>query len=534
VQAIRRTARRLRSQPPPAASAVEPGRDAHELRLEDIGKSFPGVRALDGITFALRSGEVVALMGENGAGKSTLVKVLAGVHQPDDGRLVLDGTATRFRSPSDAQHAGIRVIHQHFSLVPDLTVAENLFLGEEPTWGPLPFIRRRAMTVRARRIIEELGLDVRPNDRVESLTVGRRQMVEVAKAMPSQAWLVVMDEPTSALSNRERDRLYELVDRLLERGVGVLYISHKMEEIFHLAQRVVVLRDGRFVGEEPIADVDESRLIAMMVGREVDNVFPHVDVEPGAEVLRVDGIADGGLLRDASLQVRAGEVVALAGLMGSGRSEVMRCIAGLDRARQGEIAVSGSVLPAGDQHAASDAGVAYVPEDRHGEGFVGTMSVRDNVALAWLRDHSPRGIVPRRQVAELARETIDRLGVRPPDPGRNAGTLSGGNQQKVVLGKWLATEPRVLLLDEPTRGVDVGAKAEIHHLIAQLKERGTAILMVSSELPEVLAVADRIVVMHEGCAVGELARGAKENDVMELAFGQARRTMATTREDHAR
>ena len=251
----------------------------HSLQLEDIGKSFPGVRALDGITFGLRSGEVVALMGENGAGKSTLVKVLAGVHPPDDGRLVLDGQEVRLRSPSEAQHAGIRVIHQHFSLVPDLTVAENLFLGEEPTWGPLPFIRRRAMNARARALIEELELDVRPGDRIETLSVGRRQMVEVAKAMLSDAWLVVMDEPTSALSNRERDRLYELVRRLVQRGVGVLYISHKMEEIFELAERVVVLRDGRFVGERPIDEVDERALIAMMVGRDVENVFPHADVD---------------------------------------------------------------------------------------------------------------------------------------------------------------------------------------------------------------------------------------------------------------
>ncbi|HEU4657106.1 MAG TPA: ATP-binding cassette domain-containing protein [Capillimicrobium sp.] len=521
---VRRTARRLRTkQPPPAAAVADGDADGrHELRLEGIGKSFPGVRALDGISFTMRSGEVVALMGENGAGKSTLVKVLAGVHPPDDGRLVLDGRPVRFRGPADAQHAGIRVIHQHFSLVPDLTVAENLFLGEEPTWGPLPFVRRRAMTARARAIIDELGLDVRPGDLVEQLTVGRRQMVEVAKAMLSEAWLVVMDEPTSALSNRERDRLYELVDRLLERGVGVLYISHKMEEIFQLAQRVVVLRDGRFVGERPIGEVDERSLITMMVGRDVENVFPHADVEPGEEVLRVESIADGGLLHDASLHVRAGEVVALAGLMGSGRSEVMRCVAGLDRATGGRIVVGGRELPPGDQHAASEAGVAYVPEDRHLEGFVGAMTVRDNVALPWLRDHARRGLVPRRRVAQLADETIERLGVRPADPGRQVGTLSGGNQQKVVLGKWLATEPKLLLLDEPTRGVDVGAKSEIHHLIAQLKQRGVAILMVSSELPEVLSVADRIVVMHEGRAVGELARGATENDVMELAFGQAR------------
>jgi len=528
---LRRTVRRLRTKrPPPPAAVREPG-GAHTLELDGIGKSFPGVRALDGITFGLRAGEVVALMGENGAGKSTLVKVLAGVHPPDEGRLVVDGQEVRLRTPADAQHAGIRVIHQHFSLVPDLTVAENLFLGEEPTWGPLPLVRRRAMTARARALIAELDLDVRPDDRVETLSVGRRQMVEVAKAMLSEAWLVVMDEPTSALSNRERDRLYALVDRLVQRGVGVLYISHKMEEIFTLAERVVVLRDGTFVGERPVTEVDERSLIAMMVGREVENVFPHADVDAGDVILDVQGIADGGLLHEASLHVRAGEVVALAGLMGSGRSEVLRCIAGLERATDGAIAVGDRPLPPGDQRAASAAGVAYVPEDRHAEGFIGAMTVRDNVALPWLRDHSRHGIVPRRRVARLAGETIERLGVRPSEPGRQVATLSGGNQQKVVLGKWLATEPRLLLLDEPTRGVDVGAKSEIHQQIAQLKERGVAILMVSSELPEVLSVADRIVVMHEGRAVGELPRGATENDVMELAFGQSPADRDLTRRD---
>jgi ribose transport system ATP-binding protein len=340
--------------------------------------------------------------------------------------------------------------------------------------------------------------------------------------MLSDAWLVVMDEPTSALSNRERDRLYVLIRRLVARGCGVLYISHKMEEIFTLAQRVVVLRDGRHVGEREIGDVDESALIAMMVGREVTNVFPHVEAEPGETVLRIDAIADGGLLESASLTVRAGEIVALAGLMGSGRSEVMRCAAGLARHAAGTIEVDGVPLRPGDARAANAAGVAYVPEDRHIEGLVPAMSVRDNLSLAWIRDNSPLGITRPAPTNALARDMIERLGVRPSDPGRQVGYLSGGNQQKVVLGKWLATEPKLLLLDEPTRGVDVGAKSEIHHLIARLKQRGVAILMVSSELPEVLSVADRIVVMHGGRSVGELARGASENDVMELAFGRTR------------
>jgi ribose transport system ATP-binding protein len=360
---------------------------------------------------------------------------------------------------------------------------------------------------------------MRPQDRLETLTVGKRQMVEIAKAILADQWLVVMDEPTSALSNRERDRLYELVRRLLDRGVGILYISHKMEEIFALAQRVVVLRDGKFIGEWPIDEVTESTLIKTMVGRDVTNVFPYVEATPGDVLLEVDGIGDGGLLHEASLSVRQGEIVALAGLMGSGRSELMRCIAGLDRHTRGTIRIGGTELSPGAAKAASRLGIAYVPEDRHLEGVIPGMSVRDNVSLAWLRDNSPGGVVRRARVASLATDLVARLGVRPPDPARAVGSLSGGNQQKVVLGKWLATEPSLLLLDEPTRGVDVGAKSEIHQLIAQLKERGVAILMVSSELPEVLSVADRIVVMHDGRSAGELERGAQESDVMQLAFG---------------
>lgn len=496
--------------------------ETRKLELVELGKRFPGVRALHGVTFTISAGEVIALAGENGAGKSTLVKILAGVQEPDDGQLKLDGSVVRLRSPEQSRRAGVSVIHQHFSVVPDLTVLENLFLGREPTIAGV--LRRGWMRRRAHSLLADLGLSVPLAAPVASLTVGERQLVEVAKAMLDDSWLVIMDEPTSALSGSETARLYDVVRRLSARGVAVLYISHRMEEVFDLASRAVVLRDGAFVADRPIEEFDESSLIATMVGREVDNVFPYRPAEAGRVLLEVDGISDGGRLKEASLTVRAGEVVALAGLMGSGRSEVLRCVAGLSKSTAGTIQVDGSALTGGNVIAASRSGVAYVPEDRHTEGVVPAMSVRDNLSLAWLRGHSRAGLVPA-EAGTLATEQIERLNIRPPDPGRAVGVLSGGNQQKVVLGRWLATEPRVLLLDEPTSGVDVGAKAEIHRLIGDVKERGIGVLMVSSELPEVLGVADRIYVMHDGRLAGELDRGASEQDVMELAFGQ--REMAT-------
>ncbi|TDC97628.1 ATP-binding cassette domain-containing protein [Actinomadura sp. 7K507] len=494
------------------------GTRERRMELAGIGKSFPGVRALHDVSFTLGSGEVVALVGENGAGKSTLVKVLAGAHEPDTGRLLIDGEPVRLASAEDSRTAGVSVIHQHFSLLPDLTVLENLFLGREPTrFGVL---RRRWMRTRARRVLEELELDVDLDAGLAGLPVGERQMVEVAKAMLDDAWLVIMDEPTSALSNRERERLYELVGRLLERDVAVLYISHRMEEIYRLAGRAVVLRDGEFVGEADLSEVDESALISMMVGRRIGTVFAHRETEPGEPLLRIEGVSDGGRLAEASLTVRAGEIVGLAGLLGSGRSEVLRCAAGLSRRAAGRVLVDGRELPSGDLPAASGRGVVYVPEDRLREGVVPSMSVRDNIVLAWLRRNSRFGVVPR-GVGRLVEESIERLGIRPPHPDRATGVLSGGNQQKVVLARWLATEPRVLLLDEPTNGVDVGSKAEIHALIADLKERGLAVLMVSSELPELLGVADRIHVMRGGTVAGELPRGATEEEVMALAFGHS-------------
>ncbi|QOG07266.1 ATP-binding cassette domain-containing protein [Aureimonas sp. OT7] len=505
-----------------AAPAIEAA--SRSIALDGLGKSFPGVRALDGVSFTVTAGEVVALAGENGAGKSTLVKCIAGFHKPDEGCLLLDGKPVHFDSPDDAK--GISVIHQHFSLAPDLTVAENMFIGREPR-NALGFLSRRTMQQQARATMDMLDLDIDVDAEVRSLTIGRQQMVEIARAVLSDAWFMVMDEPTSALSNRERDQLYALIAKLRARGTGILYISHKMEEIFTQCDRVVVLRDGRFIGERRIAETSEAEIVAMMVGREVGDIFPYLDAPLGETAIEIAELSDGRLLKSASLSVRCGEIVALAGLMGSGRSEVLRLIAGLGVPKGGTLDIFGKRQTGGSLKAANGAGIVYVPEDRHLEGFVGTMSVRDNLSLAWIRVNSRFGILSGRRIAALTHDLVASLGVRPAQPDKPTVELSGGNQQKVVIGKWLATRPRVILLDEPTRGVDVGAKSDLHRLIAGLKQQGAAILMVSSELPEVLGVADRIVVMCEGRSVGELARGATEEDVMTLAFGDRRQGVAT-------
>lgn len=513
-----------------AAVAAETNGEKHSITLSGIGKIFPGVKALDGVSFTVTAGEVVALAGENGAGKSTLVKCISGVYRPDEGRLLVDGKPVTFASPNDAK--GISVIHQHFSLSPDLTVAENMFVGREPRTA-FGLLDRRRMRREARAIMSELSLDIDVDAELRTLSVGRQQMVEIARAVLADAWFMVMDEPTSALSNRERDQLYTLIDRLKARGAGILYISHKMEEIFNQCDRVVVLRDGKFIGERKTAETDEAEIVSMMVGREVGDIFPHLEAEIGEVAVKVNNISNGKLLHSASLHVRCGEVVALAGLMGSGRSEVLRLIAGLDTIQEGTLDVFGERQAGGDLKAANRSGIVYIPEDRHLEGFVGTMSIRDNLSLAWMREHSRFGILPMAGIGRLARELIASLGVRPAQADKMTIELSGGNQQKVVIGKWLATRPRVILLDEPTRGVDVGAKSDLHHLIAKLKQQGAAIIMVSSELPEVLGVADRVVVMCEGRSVGELKRGATEEDVMALAFGENHRRVGTPRAERS-
>lgn len=523
----------LRRRPAPtaaAAGAAQPGaangrQQPHVLELRGIGKRFGNVQALADVSMQIRSGQVLALVGENGAGKSTLVKLLSGILQPGQGELLLDGRPLALSCAQDSRAAGIAVIHQHFSLIADLTVAENLAFGIGA--GRLPrrcglALDRAAMRRSARQALGDLELALDPDERVARLTAGQCQMVEIAKATLADAWLIVMDEPTSALTSHERDLLYRLVARLLQRGCGVLYISHKMQELYALAQRAVVLRDGRVAGQAELAQTDAAALIRMMVGRDIRDVFPYRQAQAGAVLLDVRQLCDRSVLKRIDLQVRSGELVALTGLMGSGRTELLRAIAGFSRFTGGAVRIGGQQLAPGRARQAARLGLAYVPEDRHREGFVASMSLRDNLTLRWISANSVAGCLLRvGAITGLAETLIARLGVRPAHADKLAGNLSGGNQQKIVLGKWLATGPKLLLLDEPTNGVDVGAKFEIHKLIADLKAQGVAILMVSSELPEVLGVADRIVVLSGGRVAGELARGATEEQVTSLAFKHA-------------
>lgn len=501
---------------PDAATSIQ---SVHSFELKGISKIFPGVKALSNVSLRLNRGEVVALMGENGAGKSTLVKILSGIYHPEEGEIWLDNVRINLTSPAASRQAGISVIHQHFSLIPELTVAENLALAQStlPRYFGIS-LNRRAMRQQARTLLAELQLEIDPDAKIANLTIGQCQMVEVAKAMMADAWLIVMDEPTSALTNPERDQLYLLIERLLKRRCSVLYISHKMQEIYTLASRAVVLRDGQKVGEVALPDTTENELINMMVGRDIGNVFPWRPAESGDTLLSIEDLSMGSQLQNINITVKRGELVALTGLMGSGRTELMRCIAGLDHFHHGTICVDQSRITSGHARRASQLGVAYVPEDRHKEGFIGCMSLKDNLSLRWILHNSVVGILRKSAIDTLAKQLITQLGIRPANPENLVDSLSGGNQQKIVIGKWLATHSRLLLLDEPTNGVDVGAKFEIHNLIAQLKQQGMGILMVSSELPEALGVADRIIVLSKGRIAGELPRGATEEQVMSLAF----------------
>ena len=374
------------------------------------------------------------------------------------------------------------------------------------------------MRRRAANALREVGLQRNVDTPVRDLTVGERQMLEVAKTLLASAWLIVMDEPTSALSNRERDQLYAIVRKLAARGCSILYISHKMEEVRELAARAIVLRDGRLVGDVSMAGIGDRDLVSMMVGRELGTVFPWVQAPLGDTLVEIRSLGTAGLLNDVSLTVRQGEVVGLAGLMGSGRTDILRCIAGLDGFTSGTIALRGKALSSREQARAARAGVAFIPEDRRAEGVISGLSVGDNLGLVWMRRNGTAGTISVSAMRRTAAELIRRLDVRPPVASKLAGTLSGGNQQKIVIGKWLAVGPQIILLDEPTSGVDVGAKSEIHRIIGELKAAGAAVLLVSSELPELLGVSDRIVVIRDGRTVGELPRGTSEQAVMELAF----------------
>ncbi|XAM00161.1 sugar ABC transporter ATP-binding protein [Phycisphaeraceae bacterium D3-23] len=489
--------------PSPAAA---PAGDAPLLIAQSIGKRFPGVIALDDVSITLHAGEVLSVIGENGAGKSTLMKVLAGVQPPDAGTVYIDGKPTVLRSVQDAMNAGVALIHQELNLADNLDIATNIFLGREP--NTLGWVDRRRVEREAQQAMDAVGLRCSPRTPVSALSTGQQQMVEIAKAVSAQARILIMDEPTSSLSQQETDKLYAVVRKLQSQGVGIIYISHRLGEVTELSDRVTVLRDGRHAGDLAKEDITHDRMVKLMVGREASSLYDYRPRAHGETLLEVDGLVTHANPSHAlSFRVAAGEIVGVAGLVGAGRTEMLLTLFGVDPPLAGRVKVGGVDHRIRSPRDAIRAGLALVPEDRKQQGLILEMSIRENTSLARLKRDAAGGVFLRPgPEAQLAEDMAKQLATKTPGIETAAGTLSGGNQQKVVLAKWLAMHPKVLLLDEPTRGIDIGAKSEIYRLMEKLAEQGVAVLFVSSEMEEVLGVSDRVLVMHEGKLTGELPR----------------------------
>jgi ABC-type sugar transport system ATPase subunit len=475
------------------------------LSAEHISKTFPGVKALDDVSVEFEKGSIHALMGENGAGKSTLGKIIAGVYTPDKGVIKLDGHEVKPTDPRIAQELGLAIVHQELAFCPNMTVAENLMLGTMPTNSG--FVNWGKLRDRGKSLLQEIGSDIDPDTPLAQLTTGQEQMVQIASCVGTNAKMIIFDEPTSSLSTRESEHLFELMGRLKERGVTMAYVSHRMDEIFRICDTITVLRDGKFVATEQIASTNRERVIRQMVGREVLTERPkYLDLQPGEEILRVENLTSTGKFQNISFNVHRGEIVGMAGLVGAGRSETATAIFGLDRNAKGDVFIKGKKLPLGKVNESMRRKMGFLPEDRKRAGLVLGMSIADNVSLAHIDYFSSMGFVDRkREITEIEKLT-KRLRVKAPNLETITAGLSGGNQQKVALAKWLARSCDLLIVDEPTRGVDVGAKAEIYHLLDEVACQGVAILMISSELPEVMNLSRRILVLREGFLTGEVAR----------------------------
>jgi len=486
------------------------------LRMEGIDKSFPGVHALKNVKLDLLPGEVHALMGENGAGKSTLIRVLAGAHRPDAGTIFIDGQPARITSPRDAENLGISVIYQEFNLVPTLSARENLFLGREHTRAS--FLSARREHREATALFQRLNVAIDPETRCSDLTVAQQQAVEIAKAISLDARILVMDEPTASLTSQEAEKLFQLIGELKRRGIGIIYVSHRMEEIFRLADRVTVMRDGQHIATKPIGDLNRQLLIEMMVGRKLENEFPKERAPIGDERLVVTDLRRGSAVKGVSFAIRRGEVLGLTGLVGAGRTEVARLIFGADRRDAGSMTLDGQPFDPRSPRDAIRRGVCLVTEDRKTQGLILPHSARENFGLPNLNRLSAFGFVRHAQERDAFAQYVQSLRIKIPHQEEPARNLSGGNQQKLVLAKWLEANSEVILFDEPTRGIDVGAKHEIYLLINRLAKSGKAILMISSELPEILGMSDRILVMHEGRITGEITEPAKTTQEQILAL----------------
>ena len=489
------------------------------LRMENISKSFPGVRALDGVSLTVRSGTVHALMGENGAGKSTLMKCLFGVYSKDSGRILLDGEEVSFSSSADALRHGVAMVHQELNQALKLTVAENMWLGRFPKYKDcLPFVNERRMRERTKEVFLELGIDISPDEKTERLPPSARQMAEIAKAVSYGARIIVFDEPTSSLGNEEAERLFEIIRKLRDTGCGIIYISHKMEEILRISDEVTVMRDGRHVATKEAKGISTSEIIRLMVGRELSARYPERERVIGEELLSVKGLkGEYSALRDVSFSLRSGEVLGIAGLDGSGRTEVLDALFGRATRSSGEIYLRGRRIQNRTPREAIASGFAYVTEERRRSGIFGILSVEANTVISSLKNYRRALLLSEKRTENAAKNEMRRLRVKAPNEKTKISTLSGGNQQKVIFSRWMLTKPTVLLLDEPTRGIDVLAKYEIYEIIGELARSGRGVIMVSSEMPELLGVCDRILVMSGGRLAGELTPDASQEQIMELA-----------------
>jgi len=490
------------------------------LEVKQLTKYFPGIKALDGVHLTIRSGEVHALIGENGAGKSTLVKILTGVYFPTQGEVLYEGNPISFRNAIDAQKAGIAAIHQEASMFPELSVTENIYMGHHLTHPGTGRIDWRKMRTETQKLLDELELDIDSNTLVKNLGVAQRHMVEIAKALSLHAKVVIMDEPTSALSLREVEDLYKIVRRLKADGKAIIFISHKFDEIFEICDCYTVLRDGRYIGEGKVSEASVDSIVRMMVGRSLDQMYPKRNVPTGRSILSVKGLSQLGYFSNISFNLHEGEILGFFGLVGAGRSEVMRTIFGVDRKTTGTISLDGKEI---DIHCPSDAmahGMAFVPEDRQEQGVILAMSIAKNITLPQINPISRFGILNRKKEKSITETYGSKMEIRAAGWQVDADTLSGGNQQKVVLAKWLATNPRILILDEPTKGIDVATKAAVHEFISDMASKGLAVILISSELPEVLGMSDRILVMHEGLLAAEFSREEADSDkVIRAATG---------------
>lgn len=495
--------------------------DAPLLEMRSISKVFPGVRALHQVSLTLQPGEVRALVGENGAGKSTLIKVLSGVYQPSEGEIWLDGRQEVMLDPAHALKLGIIPVHQEVNLEPYLSIAENIYIGRQPR-NRLKLIDYRRMNADAAAWLAELGVTTDPSVPLGMISIAERQMVAIARAVSLDARVVIFDEPTSSLTQREAERLFAVIRRLKEKSIGVIYISHRLEEIFRICDTLTVMRDGAVVATRSIAEVNTDDVIRLMIGRDLRDMYQKTATAAGAPVLEVKNLTVKGILNDISFSVHGGEIVGISGLVGAGRTELARAIFGDLAYQAGEIFVDGKPLHAGCPDDSIKAGIGLVPEDRKDQGLVLAMPVTKNISMSVLDKLSPLGIIRPRKETQLAKDSVRQLAIKTPSIKQQVQYLSGGNQQRVVIAKWLATRPKVLLVDEPTRGIDVGAKSEIYALLNELAAQGVGILMISSELPEILAMSDRILVMHQGRIKAELpGRGADEETIMRYATGQA-------------